>query len=344
MAGLYVAQPEETQNLKVGPSYSTPSSLQGGNYSPQNTSNPQMTMPSGTGGYVLPMSTNVPNVPVGPTAAQIAENNRIASGRNSALVRAAGYESGGRTSLTDVANEFRTRNMGVINQLKTGQADINTQRANTALNLRRTMAGIAGGVRQGLKSGGVSLANMNALDSGAAEAMARAYARAGNQQAGSANNEAQLATNTLNTTQENLNTTKAQNLQELQTWRGTETARVSNDLYNKLAELEADAQAGGYGGVVDMGVRDRLVAEAAAQLNAIDQNTQVELGKIQALTPEQVQARAMEMEAAGTEIANPFAVEGPQGAFAPPAPTVGGPPIGQIATGPRPRDENGNIL
>jgi len=341
---LTVANADQyTKPLVVGPSYSTPGSLQGGNVPLQTSYNPQTTMPSG--GNVMGAMTTTPSVPVGPTAAEIAESNRISQGREQAGLRARGYETGGRTSLTDIANEFRTRNMGAVNTLRSGQEDINTARANNALNLRRTMAGIASGVRQGLKSGGVNLANMNALDSGASEAMARAYARAGNQQAGSASNEAQLATNQLNTTQENLNRTRQQNLEELKTWRGTETARVSNDLWDKLATLEADARAGGYGGVVDMGVRDRLIAEAAAQLDAIDSRTQQELGSIRGLTPEEVQARAMQMEQAGTEIVNPFAIEGPQGgAFGEQVPVVGGPPIGQLTPGPRPRDEQNPLF
>ncbi len=323
-------------------SSSTPGNLQpaGSGTILQNGFNPQIAV---GGGSVPAVAGTVsvappPIVNIGPSVAQIAEANRMRSGRNLAGIRRQGLESGARMGITDNTNTYSNDNTGFVSGVKTGQETINTNRTNNALNLRRTMSSIAGGVRQGLKSGGVDLANMNALDSGASEAMARAWARAGNLQAGGANNQAELATNELNTAQTNLDEQEKQGLSKLRTWRTTETARVSNKLFQDLQVLEAESAANGYGGVVDMGVKDRLIAQATAEMDNIDRNTNDALGSIRGLTQDEINKRAIEMEQAGTQVMNPFAVEGPTGQFSN-NPSMEGPAVGQITTGPRTRDD-----
>lgn len=345
-------------NLQGGTGVSTPGNLQGG-VSPQTTINrsqlqggvsPQTTIngsqlqggpaQAGGGGIVLgATSINDPGAQAAAAqaaAAERAEAARINGVRNSAGIKRSGLESGAQTSLTDNRNTYGNDSTGFVTGIRQGQNTINSGKANNALNLRRSMAAIASGVRTGLRSGSVDLANMNALDSGAADAMARAWARQGNMQAGSANNEAELKANEIAAQQENLNLQENQGLAKLRTWRGTETNRVSNKLYNDLQVLEADSAAAGAGGVVDMGVKDRLIAQASAELDAIDRATEAALAEINAWDNARVSQEAMRMEAVGQATANPFAIEsvgfgkagGPQGAA-----------IGQYDIRPRFRDE-----
>lgn len=314
--------------------------MQGNTYNPQgNTYNPQQAGGNG-GGSVLGATTNY-SAPTGPTQAQIAaqqaaqaEAKRLEAFRNSAGIKRDSYISGARTGLRDVENTFRNDTTGLVDEIRQGQNTINSGRAANALNLRRSMAAIAGGVRQGLRSGGVDLANMNALDSGAADALARAWARAGGQQAGGVQNEAELKAQELATQQQNLELQETRELGKLAQWRETEVNRVSNKLYNDLRELEAEAAAEGINDVVQMSIRDQIINEAATQLDAIERTTKGELGKIRGLTDAEVQQKAFQMEQAGTQVANPFAVEAiGQGR------QMGGAPIGQFNTTPRYRDE-----
>lgn len=340
---LKVGTAAPTGNLSVG----TNTGMQGSTYNPQQTINGSQ-LQGGSGTSVLG-ATSVNNGAGGyvPTAAEIAQANaeraeaaRINGVRNSAAVKRGGIESGAQTSLTDNRNTFQNDSQGFVNGIRQGQNTINTGRVNNALNLRRSMAAIASGVRQGMRSGGVDLANMNALDSGAADALARAWARAGGQQSGAANNEAQLKENEIATQQTNLDLQETQGLGKLKQWRDTETSRVSNKLWNDLQALEADSAAQGAGGVVDLSVRDRMINAAAAELDAIDRATNAALGEIRGLSQAEIAQQAFQMEQAGTEVANPFAVEAVGAGF---QGNGNGAAIGQFNTRPRFRDEQSPV-
>lgn len=340
MALTVSTAPQYSGTLKVGTGVSTPGNLQGTS-SPQTTINGaqlQGGAVQAAPGTVLGATTinGGGGVPVGPTAAEIAETNRINSLRATAGIKRSGIETGAQQSLTDNRNTYGNDSQGFVNGIRQGQNTINSGRTNNALNLRRSMAAIASGVRQGMRSGGVDLANMNALDSGAADALSRAWARAGGQQAGAANNEAQLKDNSLNTEQTNLDLQENQGLGKLAQWRSTETSRVSNKLWNDLQTLEAESAAGGAGGVVDLAVRDRMINAAAAELDAIDRATNAALSEIRGLTAAEVAQQAFAMEQAGAQVENPFAVEAIGSGL---QRGVDGAPIGQFNTQPRYRDD-----
>ena len=217
-----------------------------------------------------------------------------------------GYTDAANQSATDVRNKYQGDVQKFLATIQNGQDDINSGMANNALNLRRSMANIAGGIRQGIKSGGVQLANMNATDSGAADAMARAYATMGNQQAGDANNEAALKEAELNTQQVKLNRDRDEGVAGFDRERDAEVNRIRGDLRNKLAILDAQGAAEGVNGVVDMGIVDRVINQAVAQLAAVDQMRGQRLAGINALDKAGANAKAAEMDVAGMEGTSPF--------------------------------------
>ena len=253
-----------------------------------------------------------------------------------------GYTDAANQSATDVRNKYQGDVQKFLATIQNGQDDINSGMANNALNLRRSMANIAGGIRQGIKSGGVQLANMNATDSGAADAMARAYATMGNQQAGDANNEAALKEAELNTQQVKLNRDRDEGVAGFDREREAEVSRIRGDLRNKLALLDAQGAAEGVNGAVDMGIVDRVINQAVAQLAAVDQMRNQRLSGVQALDKAGANAKAAEMDAAGMEGTSPFSA-GTEGiAFG----VSGESPMG-AATSQLPqyaRDENGNLI
>lgn len=270
-----------------------------------------------------------------------AQNNA----RRNAGVKQAGFESEGRTLANGSRQQYNNDAQDLVTGLRTGQNTINSGRVNNALNLRRSMAGIASGVRQGIRSGAVNLANINAMDSGATEAMSRAFARQGNSQAGQVNNEAQLKENELTSTQQNLDIQKNQGLGRLKGWRDNKVNEISSKLWQNLQELDASAQAEGVGGVVDMGIRDRVVTEASRALDEVDAVTQRELSSIGGLDAGTVQAQASQMDAAGALATNPFAVEASTVQFGQPeGNALPGAPLGPFGSTPRTRDENGNLI
>ena len=260
-------------------------------------------------------------------------------------VQQGGLESENRTAAAGNRHAYNIDAQDFVTGQRTGQNTINSGRVNNALNLRRSMSAIASGVRQGMRSGAVNLANMNAMDSGAAEAMARALARQGNQQAGTVNNEAQIAENTFQTDQNNLGLQREQGLGRLKSWRDGKVNEISSKLWQKLSELDADAQGQGVGGAVDMGMRDRVVGDASRQLDEVDAVTQQELAKIGGLDYNGVQQRVGEMEAAGAAVANPFTYEGGGLQVGNGGTTnTGGAQLGPLGTGPRREDEQNQLI
>jgi len=255
-------------------------------------------------------------------------------------VKQGGHESEGRSTAAGNRLAYNNDSQDFVTGQRTGQNTINSGRVNNALNLRRSMSAIASGVRQGMRSGAVNLANMNAMDSGAAEAMARALARQGNQQAGTVNNEAQIAENTFQTDQNNLGIQRQQGLGRLKSWRDTKVNEISTKLWQNLSELDAQAQGQGVGGAVDMGIRDRVVGDASRQLDEVDAVTQQELAKIGGLDYNGVQAQVSQMEQAGQEVANPFTYEGGGLQVGNGGTTnTGGAPLGPVGTAPKHKED-----
>lgn len=236
------------------------------------------------------------------------EAQRIAGIIQQLQVGQEGVQSGGSTQLRDIINSYYNNNRNTVQQIQAGQDAINSTRENTALNLRRGMSGIVNSVRQGVKSGGVQLANMNASDSGAAEALARAYAELGNKQTISVRDQAATENRGTDVQQKALTLQEQNALADFNQYRTTETDRISNDLYNQLRVLDANASAQGVSGRVDFSVRDKLINDAIAKLNDIDKSTQSSLAGTVAETPDQIAAAAARLDAAGAQGGNPFSV------------------------------------
>ena len=342
MALTVSTAPQYTGTLAVGSGSTAqlgPGGLQGAPVQIQGSGTPAYN----TGAVLGATTANNGAATFAPDPAAIAAANARANLARDTGIAFGGIVSGAETSREDNTNKYRNDAGDFVTGVRTGQETINTNRANNALNLRRSMASIANGVRTGLRSGGVQLANMNALDSGAAEAMARAYATTGNSQVADASNQAQLKANEIDSSQRNLDTTRATGLERLKSWRNTETARVSNKLWQDLSELDAKAAAGGVNGAVDMGMRDRVIQVAQAELDQIDAVTNSALGQIHGLTPEEVQAQAMQMDQAGAVGTAPFSVEAGT-VSAPGTQTPNGASVGQFGLAPAFRRDDKSAL
>lgn len=266
------------------------------------------------------------------TAAQRAAAEKAA---NDAALRAGysttqgNYQSGAQTQLTDVNNEYGTKTRNFLNTIGDQQSDINQGTAQNQLNLRQSMSNIVKGIQQGVRSGGVALAGMNASDSSASDAMARAYAESGNRQTGEARGIAADEFAELQKQQGLLNRTKNEGLADQDTWKTTEVNRVKADLSGKLQALTAEAQGKGINGVVDMGIVDRVVNEAIGELAKIDQTRTERLGGIKQWTPDQAIKEALRMEQAGA-VGNAFSVEGPEVNYQGNGANLKGAPVNQL--------------
>jgi hypothetical protein len=210
-----------------------------------------------------------------------------------------GIQSAGQTNVTDLANTYGTNNRNAVDQIADSQTAINQSRENTALNLRRGMATILNNVRTGFNQGRTQLAGMNATDSGGVFDLARAYAGQADSQSNDAHNAAYVENQQTDQQQTSLNRQRDETLSDFATYRQTEVDRISNDVYSQLHTLDANAAASGITGQVNYGIRDNLIDNAIAQLNAIDQQTTARLSGVTAENPDQVNAAAARLNAGG---------------------------------------------
>ena len=315
-AGGLTVQPAGGSNLQG----SSPN-LQGSSYNPQqtapstvlqNTANPMdyLSPPSGGGGQVTGAVTEQSNYVAPDPYARWGGRANYDALLNSFGVTQGGYQSGAETTLGDIRNEYDTRTRNFLNSIEDTQGEIDRGGAFNQLNLRRSMQNIIRGLQTGLRSGGVALAGMNASNSGAADAMARAYARVGNQQAGEAQGEFNIEAEDLQRQQGQLNRSKTEGISDLDLWQDTETGRVRSDFGNKLQVLKTQADAQGLGGEVNVGLVDQVLNDALAKLAVIDSQRQQRLAGIKPMTPQEVMAEAIRLDELGVA-GNTFQVAGP---------------------------------
>ena len=216
---------------------------------------------------------------------------------------------GARTGFGDVVNEYDTKNKTFVTDQKEGQDAINRGKATNQLNFRRSMQNIVKGVQNGVRSGGVALANMNASDSGAADALARAYAKVGNEQSSEVAGETAMQFEELQRQQGQLQKNREDTGTEFETWKATETSRIRQDFSDKMALLQAQAQEKGMS--VDTSMVDQITNDAIARLSQIDQQRQQGIAGVQSWTPEQIMAEAIRLDQLG-QGSNPFKVAAPE--------------------------------
>ena len=234
-----------------------------------------------------------------------------------------------RTSLRDVGNTYDSKNNAFISDITGGQDTLNRGFSGNELNLRRSMQNIVRGIQAGIRSGGVALAGVNASDSGAADAMARAYARSGNQQTGEARGQAAEVFEDLQRQQGSLNTKRTQGEADLGTWRDTETGRVRSDFGGKIDALAQQASAQGMGDVIERSVVDTVLNEALGRLAQIDQRRQSSLSGVRQWSPDEIMKEAIRLDELG-QAGNAFATTGPEVSYG------GGVPINGAVMGEMP--------
>lgn len=218
-----------------------------------------------------------------------------------------GIKSAGKGRVNRLVNTYDDKTRNFLRNFGESQRNINTGQTNNALNLRRSLASTASDVRQGLRSGEVDLGNMNALDSGAAEAMSRAWARVGGRQTNEARNEAALQTRELDADQVALNQERDDTVRSLHNFYQAEKQAINADLENRLDNLWVQADEQGLGAEVHRGLRNQLLNQAIRRIRRLEEYRKNRMKDIYAFTPEQILQEAAKMDTAGVG-ANPFDV------------------------------------
>ena len=213
-------------------------------------------------------------------------------------------------ALREYGDQYSDANNTVVNKFRTGVEGVNKQAAQNELNLRQSMANIIKNIQTGVRSGNVSLAGMNASDSGAADALARAYARVGNNQSAEANSQAATVTDELRQQMGQFAKERDDSLASLNTGRDTKLAGIRQDFASKIDSLFQGAEGEGLGGIVDKNVVNSVLNDALARLTSLNSQRDAQLAEIKQWGQPQIAEEAARLQALG-QTGNAFAVADP---------------------------------
>lgn len=172
-------------------------------------------------------------------------------------------------SITDAITQggqgFNSALLDYIDSRKIQQNKVNADKVQNELSREQGMQGILDMVGNGIRSGGVILANDNAGSSSAGEALARAYGVLGRQEASKVGNQFAQGENNINTEQGNIvlaDTTEKRHAEENKT---NIINQIVNSARSQLAALNQDAQ---YASLPDRVNIENKIAEI--KQNALD--------------------------------------------------------------------------
>ncbi len=200
---------------------------------------------------------------------------------------------------------YNNQGNSLVEQLQQGQSGIDSARKSIAVNQINSINQLADQIRQGLAGSRVTLANSNALDSSAADAVARIYSNYGDTQRNVINNGAAIKNDEQDTAQSNLGLQRALGENNLDTYKNTTIDQIANQTQQALSSLDSLGQMQGLTGAVDInGLKQQIVKNAQDKIAAADAYVQAKLAGVQALTPDQVAQRAATLVNAGTTSSN----------------------------------------
>jgi hypothetical protein len=126
-----------------------------------------------------------------------------------------------------------------LDSSRIGQRNVNDRAVQNELGRNQGLSSISGMVGRGIRSGGVLLANKNASDSSASEALARAYGDIGLRENNKVNNQYEQENRQIGLAQDDINTQVAAGQRKIGSSREQSINSIALDARNKLASLDA---------------------------------------------------------------------------------------------------------
>lgn len=213
-------------------------------YNPQQTYNPQgggatvNVQGASTGSYLGNTGGGGVTAPVADPFAQwggAANYNRLVDGFNT---QKSGIFDSADAAARNTGLGMKNSILDFIDSLRSTQSNLDNRGINNELAKQRGVADIYNAMNQGIRSGGVTLANRNASDSSAAEAIARAYGDIGRRQMSDVGNQYEMENVDIGLSQEDLNRQRAAGLRRFETSQEQALASIVNDAADKLSALD----------------------------------------------------------------------------------------------------------
>lgn len=194
-----------------------------------------------------------------------------------------------------------------IDQNRIGQNSINAKTVQNELSKQQGSAGVLETVGRGVRSGGVMLANKNASNSSAAEALARAWGDFGRREQTGVNNQFVNGQNSINNAQVEFGIQQAQGSRRLGEGKAQVINSIVGDAQTALSALNAQAASASLPDRVNIEQRKAEIRNQTLQaLQQYDNQLTQGLSGIKQIDPNAARTQATSMRTAGVAATNPF--------------------------------------
>lgn len=247
---------------------------------------------SGGGGSTA-TGTAAPAVPAGPSPLFTSQVGTVNDTENAAAASSAAQQA---TSINDY-----------IDSLKANQVNLDNQSVQNQLAKTTGTNSILDQVGAGIRSGGVTLANDNASNSSAADAIAKAYAQLGRGQLGSVNEQYAQGENTVQQGETAMQTDIANHIRDLPAAKTQIINNIVSDAQQKLGAID---QAMAYMSLpdrVDMEAEKAQITQSVtSQLASLDQLLAQGTASVTPASSTDIATKANALAQAGTAPDNAF--------------------------------------
>lgn len=214
------------------------------------------------------------------------------------------------TSL-DAANQGADKlNRSILDFLdsnRLGQSKINNQAVQNDLARRQGQSGVQGMVSRGLRSGATMLANKNATNSSATEAIAKAYGDLGRREMGKVGNQYALGQNAVQQAQDEFGVQQASGVRGIQGSKNDILNGIVSEARNQLASLDSQIAGASLPDRINIEAeKEAIRQQALGRLQQYDAQLNEGLAGIKASTPEERRTKALELQNLGQVADNSF--------------------------------------
>lgn len=210
-------------------------------------------------------------------------------------------------AIGQAGNSLRGGILDFLDSLRSGQRGIDAQAVQNELARKQGTQGVLGMVGRGIQSGGVTLANRNASDSSASQALANAYGDLGRRELSNVGNQYAQGQNSLEQSQADLMDQQSQGVRHLQESKNQVVNNIVTNARNSLAALDASITGASLPDQINIEQeKERIKNQALAQLQQYDQLLTQGISGIQASSPQARQAQAAQLANAGVAPDNAF--------------------------------------
>lgn len=236
---------------------------------------------------------------------------------------------GGQANYNNLMNNFNTQKQGILDStnqagaaagqsygrsiedtmdaLRQNQNKINGQGMQNELAKRQGTQGVLGMVSRGLKQGGTMLAQKNATNSSATEALAKAYADLGRRQMSNVGNQYETGNREVASAQYEQDLQKSRGVKRLGEDKNTIVNSIVSDAQNKLGQLQGAMAGASLGDRINIQQEIANVRQNAMnQLQGYDSVLSEKAAGVQATNLDQRRSAALAAASAGTAPENAF--------------------------------------